>query len=69
MTEQTRVPSLKDSNIRSGIEELLEANKETSMADAHAINTLKTLLSQMNSGSGNRLVLSPRFPWTRCSTH
>jgi hypothetical protein len=58
-TVQTPVHSQRDDSIRSGIRDLLEANRKVRMVDANTANILESLLSQMNRDSGDRLVLSP----------
>jgi len=55
-TAQAHVPSQKDNSIRSGIEDLLKANKEVPMVDVDTANALVSLLSQMDGDNGNRLV-------------
>ena len=62
---QTHVPPRKDNSIRSGIEELLEANKEVPMVDVGTADALVSLLSRMDRGSGNRLVPFLSYGWTR----
>ena len=56
---QTCVRSRRDDNIRSGIRDLLEVNKEAPMVDANTATVLESLLSQMNKDGGERLALSP----------
>lgn len=56
---QTRARSRRDDNIRSGIRDLLEVNREAPMVDANTATVLESLLSQMNKDGGERLVLSP----------
>lgn len=63
-TVQSRTPPRKDNSIRSGIEDLLEANKEVPMVDVDTANALVSLLSQMDSDSANRLVLFTSPAWT-----
>ena len=61
---QTRIPSRKDDSIRSGIADLLKANKEVPMVDVDTANALVSLLSQMDDDDSNRLVLFNSSAWT-----
>lgn len=55
-TVQTYDRPRRDDNIRSGIKDLLDANREAPVVDANTATVLETLLSQMNKGSSERLV-------------
>lgn len=68
-TVKIRARSQRGDNIRSGIKDLLEANREVPIVDANTATVLESLLSQMNQGRGDGLVSSPFPPsvWTNDS--
>lgn len=57
----------RDESIRSGIKELLEANKEAQVIDTNTATVLESLLSRMDQGSTEGLVLPTNNPPTDAS--
>ena len=60
-TPRTRIRSRRDDNIRSGIRDLLEVNREAPMVDVNTATVLESFLSQMNRDGDDRLVFSLSF--------
>ena len=56
-TVQTQLRSRREDNIRSGLKDLLEVNREAQMVDTNTATILESLLSQMNQDGHDRLVL------------
>lgn len=57
-SSQNRGLPKRDANIRSGIKDLLDANKKTPVVDTNTAIVLESLLLQMDQGSSGRSVLS-----------
>lgn len=64
---QTRNRFGRGDNIRSSIKNLLDANREAPVVDTNTATILETLLSKMDQGSGERLILSLPFVWMMTS--